>query len=165
MSTRSDNAGEAKPLLPLIFVPQFRATFAVWPFLLTASSAGNPWQERPEEHKTEVPKLDDSFTFLETKMEEMMQFMEDAVHYTERSEGQLHESLFHQRAFILTYLQKQHWALLVLSQQSYSLWSKIVPGNSTQQQKSRKLEYAITQFSVVTSGNLFGFLASLLILV
>lgn len=33
-----------------------------------------------------MPKLDGSFMYLETKMEEMMQVLEDAVHYPERSE-------------------------------------------------------------------------------
>ena len=31
-----------------------------------------------------MPKLDDSFMYIEMKMEEMMQFMEDAVRYTEK---------------------------------------------------------------------------------
>lgn len=53
-----------------------------------------------------------------------MQFMEEAVHYTERSAGQLHKRLFHEGAFTLTYPQQTSRALLGLSQQGYSCGPK-----------------------------------------
>lgn len=81
MSTRSDNAGEAKPLFPFISEHQFTSTLATWPVLLTASPARAVCQETPQEHQTaqEMPRLQNSFMFSEMRTE-LMSFEEDAVH-------------------------------------------------------------------------------------
>lgn len=75
MSTRSDSAGEAKPLTPSMSATSLQShiCYITLPCLLIAFSARDLQQETPREHKTaEIPKLDGSFMYLETKEEEMM---------------------------------------------------------------------------------------------
>lgn len=77
-----------------------------------------------------MPKLDDSFMYLEIKMEEMMQFMEDAVHYTERSEGADAQKLLSWEGIHLDLPTTQSSASFVSAK--LLTWSEIVPGNFTQ---------------------------------
>lgn len=93
MSTRSDNTGEAKPLLPLELCTSIQShicymTLPPHCFISWKSVAGDTTGAQ----NSRRTKLDDSFMYSETKMK-IMQYREDAVHYKERSEGQLHKKL------------------------------------------------------------------------
>lgn len=149
MSTRSNNIGEAKPLLPLISVPLYGAMFAIWPFLLAALMARNPQQETPPEHKTagETPKLDDSFTYFHRKMKRMMQFMRMLCATQKGLKGNYSKARFMRGRSLWPTYNKQRRALPL----QLLVWSKTVPGNLMQWQKPTKPNRAVAWFSVVTS--------------
>lgn len=54
------------------------------------------------------------------------------MHYIERSEGQLHKRLFHERAFTLTYLQQTTQSSTSFVSAKLLMWSKTVPDNFTE---------------------------------
>jgi len=72
-----------------------------------------------------------------------MHFTEDAVHYAEGPEGQLHKSLFHERAFTLAHLQTTTQSSARFFSAKLLVWSEIIPGNFARRQKPTKCECAV----------------------